>query len=299
MRLDSFDLNLLVAFDTLLSEGSVTRAAERLNVTQSAMSASLKRLRHAFQDELLVLQGKKMVPTPLALTLAPEISDALTMLRSLISSGARFDPATSERSFRIAASDYITTVLLAPLIRMLEINAPSIRIDMTLPSEASSERLANADYDLLITPEEFTDPNHPTELLLEERHVIVGAADNPIFARPITLESFAETGLVVVRIDGRNTFVENALDRIGVARKIEVHAPSFIQVPWLLAGTRRIALMHERLARLMAPGLKLRIAEAPFEVPPMREMIQYHATRERDEGLSWLRSKLKEFARDA
>src|SRR3569623_554957 len=152
MRLDSFDLNLLVAFDTLLSESSVTRAAQRLNVTQSAMSASLKRLREAFQDDLLVLQGKKMVPTPLALTLGPEISEALTMLRSLISSGARFDPATSERRFRIAASDYITTVLLAPMISTLERDAPSIRIDLTLPTEGSSERLANADFDLLITP---------------------------------------------------------------------------------------------------------------------------------------------------
>jgi DNA-binding transcriptional LysR family regulator len=263
------------------------------------MSASLKRLREAFQDDLLVLQGKKMVPTPLAVTLAPEISEALTMLRSLISSGARFDPATSERRFRIAASDYITTVLLAPLIATLERDAPSIQIDLTLPSEGSSERLANADYDLLITPEEFTDLKHPTELLLEERHVVVGAADNPIFSRPITLESFAETGQVAVRIDGRNTFVENALDRIGVGRRVEVHAPSFIQVPWLLSGTRRIALMHERLARLMAPSLNLRIAEAPFDVPPMREMIQYHATRERDEGLSWLRSRLRAFAGDA
>ena len=299
MRLDSFDLNLLVAFDTLLSESSVTRAAQRLNVTQSAMSASLRRLRDAFQDELLVLQGKKMVPTPLALTLAPEISEALTMLRSLISSAARFDPATSERRFRIAASDYITTVLLAPMISTLERDAPSIRIELTLPTEGSSERLANADFDLLITPQEFTDPTHPTELLLEERHVVVGAADNPIFARPITAESFAEAGQVAVRIDDRNTFVDNVLDRLGVARRIEVHAPSFIQVPWLLAGTCRIALMHERLARVMAPGLNLTIAEPPFAVPPMREMIQYHATRERDEGLNWLRSKLKQFVSDA
>lgn len=296
MRLDSFDLNLLVAFDTLLRECSVTRAATRLNVTQSAMSASLKRLREAFQDDLLVLQGKKMVPTPLALTLAPEIGDALRMLRSLISSGTQFDPSLSERRFKIAASDYITAVLLAPFLAALAVDAPTVRIDLTLPKEDSSDRLANGDYDLLIAPEDFTDLAHPSEFLLEERHVVVGAADNPVFAAPMTTAAFARAGQVAVRIDGRNTFIDNALDRAGAMRRVEVYTPSFIQVPWLLANTHRIALMHERLAQLMAPSLGLHIVDAPFDLPPMREVIQYHSTRERDEGLSWLRARLRTFA---
>ncbi|MEG3164022.1 LysR family transcriptional regulator [Sphingomonas sp. PB2P19] len=298
MRLDRFDLNLLVALEVLLTERSVTRAAARLNVTQSAMSASLKRLRDAFQDDLLILHGKMMVPTPHALALAPEIGAAIAMLRNLIASGSRFDPATSERRFRIAASDYITTVLIVPLLKALETVAPRIRLDITLPREDTSDGLANGVYDLSITPPEFSDARHPTELLFEERHVVVGSATNPLFHRPLTMEDFLAAGHVAVQIDGRNPHIENTLQDIGVVRRVEVNAPSFIQVPWLLPGTMRIALMHERLARLMAPGLSLALADPPFRIPQMREMMQYHSTRERDEGLSWLRATLRDMAAD-
>lgn len=298
MRLDNFDLNLLVAFDALMAERSVTRAAQRLNLTQSATSASLKRLRDAFQDELLVLHGKTMVPTPHALALSPEISEAITMLRNLISLAAGFDPQTSERRFCIVASDYITTVLIVPLLRILQHEAPSIRLDIMLPRDDTSDRLSKGEYDFVITPMEFTDPRHPTELLWEERHVIVGWKENPLFSRPITLVDYANAGHVTVQIDGRNTFIENTMAQLGLARRVEVNAPSFIQVPSLLSGTMRLALMHERLALAMAPGLHLRTAEPPFEIPVMREVIQFHSTRERDEGLRWLRGKLTALAAD-
>ena len=99
-----------------------------------------------------------------------------------------------------------------------------------------------------------------------------------------------------VRVDERNTFIENAFDRLRIERRIEVHAPSFIQVPWLLQGTRRLALMHERLARLMAPGLNLKIVDPPMVLPVMREILQYHSSRRNDAGLTWLRARLADFA---
>jgi len=296
VRLDNFDLNLLVAFDALLAERNVTRAARRLNVTQSAMSASLKRLRDAFRDPIMIQHGRSMVPTPHALALAPEVARAIATLRGLISAGTAFDPATADRRFKIAASDYITTVLLVPLLRTLEREAPFVRLDVTLPTDATSARLANGDYDLILTPEEFADANHPSELLFEERHVVVACARNPQLGETITPEEFSRSGHVAVMIDGHNTFIEDALERLGIARRIEVRAPSFIQVPWLLPGTRRIALMHERLARLMAPGLDLKLIDPPFRLPMMREVLQYHSSRQKDAGLSWLRTRLKELA---
>ena len=298
MRLDNFDLNLLVAFDALLAERNVTRAARRLNVTQSAMSASLKRLREALGDSILVQHGRSMVPTPHAAALAPEVASTIATLRSLISAGTAFDPATADRRFRIAASDYITTVLLVPLLRSLEHEAPFVRLDVTLPADATSARLANGDYDLILTPEEFAEPSHPTELLFEERPVVVACARNRQLRARITPEQFARAGHVAVMIDGHNTFIEDALDGLGIARRIEVRAPSFIQVPWLLPGTCRIALMHERLARLMAPGLDLKVIEPPFPLPVMREVLQYHSSRQKDAGLSWLRAKLRQLAKE-
>ncbi|MGV3555773.1 MAG: LysR family transcriptional regulator [Croceibacterium sp.] len=296
MRLDNFDLNLLVAFDSLLEQRSVTGAAQRLNVTQSAMSASLKRLRQAFQDELLVQEGRTMVPTPAALALAPKVSDAIVTLRSLISAGTGFDPATSQRRFRIVGSDYVTTVLLAPLLRELAAEAPGIGFDITLPAEDSSERLAKGAFDLVLTPQEFTSKDHPAEGLFEECHVVVGWSGNPAMTSPLDLAEFALAPQVAVRVDGRNTYIENELERMGLKRQVEIYAPSFVQVPQFLTGTMRIALMHERLARLMAPSLSLVITDPPLAIPPMREMMQYHATRAEDAGLSWLRGRLRDLA---
>jgi LysR family nod box-dependent transcriptional activator len=299
MRLDHFDLNLLVAFDVLLEERSVTRAARRLNVTQSAMSAALKRLREAFQDELLVLHGKRMVPTPHALTLAPEVGTAIARLRSLIATGTGFDPATSKRRFRVDTSDYITTVLLAPLIGILHEQAPGIRLDLALPSSDSNRRLEDGEVDLLITPDEFMEPDHPRELLFEERHVVVGWKGNPIFAGELTVDSYLASGHVAVRIFDRDTFIESILSKQAPDRQIEVIAQSFIQVPWLLRGTSRLSVMHERLARVAAPVFDLAFADAPFVLPVMREMMQYHVTRSSDAGLVWLRDRLKLFAQAA
>jgi DNA-binding transcriptional LysR family regulator len=291
--MDGFDLNLLLAFEVLVDERSVTRAARRLNVTQSAMSASLKRLREALDDPILLQHGKAMMPTSHALALAPEVSAAIAGLRLLIQPSTGFDPAVSSRVFRIAASDYIATVLLAPLLRLLEREAPAIRLEISLPDHSTPERLAKGEFDLLLTPEEFVEPEHPAELLFDERHVVVACRRNPLMNSPLTIEAFAAAGHVAVQIDGRNTYIENELNRRGLERRVEVHAPSFIQAPWLLPGTRRIALMHERLAKLMAPAIGLRIAALPFEVSAMREMMQFHSASRADEGLNWLRERLR------
>ncbi|WP_417318715.1 LysR family transcriptional regulator [Emcibacter sp.] len=296
MRLDNFDLNLLVAFNVLLEERNVTRAAERLNVTQSAMSAALRRLREALQDEILVQHGKKMIPTSHALELAPEISATIVQLRNVISAGTGFDPKASQRLFRIAASDYITTVLIVPLLKILREEAPGIKVDLSLPRPEATEMFIDGELDLFLTPEEFLTDEHPRELVFEERHVVVGWSENPVMKHPMTQEAFFSSGHVAVLISGGETYVERALRDRGLRRSVEVTAPSFIQVPWLLTGTMRLALMHERLARLMAPALSLTIAETPFELPVMREMMQFHTARKKDAGLQWLCHKLKTLA---
>lgn len=296
MRLDNFDLNLLIAFNVLLEERSVTRAARRLNLTQPAASAALKRLREAFHDEILVQHGKKMIPTPHAMDLAPRVREAMLQLRSLISAGVTFNPAASERRFQIEASDYITTVLIVPLLEILQREAPGIRLDLSLPDQGSFERMASGHLDLLLTPEQFLGSEHPKELLFEERHVLVGCSGNPLMQRRISERDFLESGHIAVRIAGRDTFIESALRERDITRRIEVTVPSFIQAPWLLSGTNRLALMHERLARIVAPSLSLVIADAPIELPVMREMMQYHAARSSDAALSWLRGKLLELA---
>ena len=296
MRLDNFDLNLLMAFEALMQERSVTRAAERLNVTQSAMSASLKRLRESFQDDILVQHGKKMIPTQHALALSQEVSNVLIRLKSLIASSTRFDPATSKRRFRVVASDYITTVLIAPLVERLQVEAPGVKLELTHPGNSSNTQLEAGEIDLILTPDTFLEGDHPRELLFEETFVIVGAKNNPLVKEPMSREAYLQGGHVIVRMSNQPTFVERELQNIVPERRIELTAQSFIQVPWLLSGTNHLSVMHERLARVSAPVFGLALATPPFPLPKMREMMQHHMARTDDAGLSWLRRRMIEFA---
>lgn len=296
MRLDQFDLNLLIAFDVLIEERSVTRAAQRLNLTQSAMSAALKRLRESFSDEILVQHGKRMVPTAAALSLAPDIAAALLNMRGILASGMRFEPASSQRTFRIVASDYITTVLLGPALGILHREAPHIRIDITLPRSDILELLDDGEIDLLISPEQFLSPDHPRELLFEERHVVVGCATNPVMQRPLDTHTYFASGHVATSVSRDGTFIDNYLRGQGEQRRVEVVCAAFSQVPWIVAGTTRLALMHTRLARELAPRLGLLIQEPPFPLPVMREMMQFHSARKMDRGLAWLCERIQAVA---
>ena len=293
MRLDNFDLNLLVALHALLEECNVTRAAERLHLSQPAMSAALRRLRLAFNDDILVAHGKTMVPTSHAQSLAPIVAQALVSMQSLVSSSTVFDPQTSQRRFQIATSDYISTVLIAPLLASLERDAPSVRLEITAVNVDSAPMLERGMIDFMLTPEQFLSPDHPRQLLFEERHVVVGWKDNPVLSRPLTEEAYYSCGHVAVEIAGRPSFAEERLRSGGDRRRIELVASSFTIVPWMLPGTRRLAIMHERLAQVMLPILPLAVAPLPFAMAPMREMIQFHNARTSDGGLQWMLQRIK------
>jgi len=298
MRLDQFDLNLLIAFDVLVAERSVTKAAAKLHMTQSAMSAALKRLRESLNDDILTQHGKKMIPTARALALAPQVSQAIQMLRNLLATATNFDPAHSRRRFRIAASDYITAVLIIPLLARLHGQAPWVDIEVRLPDSSSRQAMDDGDLDLMLTPQQYLAPYHPSDLLFSERHVVVGCASNPVLQQPLTPETFASCGHVAVQIQGQPTFIEAALKATGDPRRIEVVASSFLQVPWMLRNTSRLALIHERLAHQLIAPFSLALADCPIELPVMNEMMQFHSARENDPGLCWLRQQLLTIARE-
>lgn len=295
MRFRGLDLNLLVAFNSLLETRSVSRAAEQLNLSQPAMSAALARLRGYFGDEILVAKGKRMYPTAYAEALLPQVQQALAGIDALISTSTEFDPRTSKRTFRIAASDYLMVAVLVPFIADLAERAPGIRIENIMPSDDSVAQIGEGKLDLLIAPEQFVSPEHPSELLLEERHVVVGWDRNPLVAkRFISEDEFSAAGHVMVAFGRHRTlsFADRQMERLGKQRRIEAVTASFATVPWLLRRSSRIAVMHERLAKAMAEHFPIRSAPIPFDFPIMREMIQYHEARRTDDGLAWLRSGL-------
>lgn len=296
MRFKGLDLNLLVALDVLLETRSASATAKQLNLSQPAVSAALARLRDYFRDDLLVVSGKRMYPTAYAEALAPMLKACLRDLDGLVSSSSAFEPATAQRSFTIVGSDYVTAVVLAPLIVRLAREAPNIRLQIFNPNEDSNAQLAEGKIDLLIAPTGYNHPDHPADLLYEERHVIAGWNGNPLFSRSsLTEADIFGSGHVAVTIGGRAralSFADRQLTLMGKVRRVEAATSSFTAVPWLLKDTMRLSFMHERLARVMAEHLPLTYAPIPFEFPLMPEMIQYHSARAEDQGLAWLRRQL-------
>jgi LysR family transcriptional regulator, nod-box dependent transcriptional activator len=173
LDLHRFDLNLLVTLDALLTEKNVTRAGMRMNLSQSAMSGALARLRDFFQDELLVPMGRKMVLTPLAEDLVQPVRDVLLQIQSTIASKPHFDPSTSTRHFTLAVSDYVISVLMVDFIRNIRCQAPSITFELRPVGQGASEGIESGKLDFLIAPEPFVSAVHPKEILFEDTHTCV------------------------------------------------------------------------------------------------------------------------------
>ena len=298
MRFKGLDLNLLLALDVLIEERSVSRAAERLNLSQPAMSAALGRLRHYFNDPILGLHGKKMIPTAHALQLRPMLRNLLGNVDAMITASTLFDPATSTRRFRIASSDYLATVLLSKVVPILQAVAPGVTIDLIAPTEAMVVQFDQGQLDLVITPQEHIAPGHPADLLFEERQVVVGWSGNPVFARTMTADDFYAAGHVAVAIGTvrPQSFAETQLRAMSRERRIEIQVFSFLLAPEMLLETNRLTIMHERLAKMFAARIAITYVAPPFAFPVMREMIQYHRTRAGDVGLHWLIDQIKAVA---
>jgi LysR family nod box-dependent transcriptional activator len=290
VRLKGLDLNLLIALDVLLEEGSVSRAAERLHLSQPAASAALGRLRDYFKDEILVLHGKQMIPTSYAESLRPEVKRILEKVDAVIAMSVEFDPLRSERVFRVMAADYINVVLLIPLAAKLATIAPNVRLDIQLPDDVVTADFERGDVDLTLVPEQFLSALHPSELLFVEPHVVVGWKDNPVFQRPFTIEDFYAASHVGVRIGPTRvpSFTESYLVAMERKRKMAAYVPNFSLMPWFLLGTMRLAVMQQRLAQAFEAIMPLQTRPLPFEIPTMRLMAQYHRARAADQGLRWL-----------
>jgi DNA-binding transcriptional LysR family regulator len=189
--------------------------------------------------------------------------------------------------------------VLVPLAKRLAATAPNIQLEILQPNEESVPGLERGKLDLLITPEPYLAAWHPSELLFEEEQVVVGWAQNPVFKHGLTEADFYAAGHVTVAMGSARTpaFADSHLQHLAHNRRVEVAVASFASAPWFLVGTSRLAVLHQRLARAMAPMFDLAVAPVPFAFPRLREMIQFHEARAQDAGLKWLRAELIEVAR--
>ena len=301
MRFNKLDLNLLVALDAMLSLKSISRAAEQLNLSQSAMSNALARLREHLDDELLVQVGRKMELTPRAESLQDAVRDVLVRVDTTISAKPVFQPATSDREFRLFVSDYSMVTLMPHLLALAAQASHSVRFHF-LPQQNQPQRLLDrGEADLLVIPQIYCSPDHPTDKLLDETFCCVvwqgGQLATPerAPAGKLHLDTFRSAGHVVFQPPGgTHTFEGAAMQKHGVARRVEVSTFSFVGALSLVVGTNRVATVHRRLAAYGSQFLPLKVLEPPFELPLMTQVVQWHQYRTTDPGLVWLRGLLQQ-----
>ncbi len=297
MRFNKLDLNLLVALDVLLSTQNVSRAAEQMALSQSAMSNALARLREYFQDELLVQVGRRMELTPRAETLREAVRDVLLRVGTTITAQPEFKPSQAEREFTLFVSDYTMQILLPEVLKTAAKLAPNVSFRFLPQVDQPQRSLEQGEVDLLIIPETFASAEHPTSVLYEEEFVCLVWSRGRFARRPITLEDYLETGHVVMQPGTSSRSYESTMLKAqGVERRVEVMTYSFMALPYLVVGTQRIATVHRRLAEQACRHLPLKYWPSPVKAKPMRQCLQWHKYRAQDPGLSWLRELIMQTA---
>lgn len=293
MRFQRLDLNLLVALDALLTERSVSLAAERICLSQSATSSALGRLREYFGDELLVVKGRSMVLTARAEGLVEPVKAVLEQIRSTIAVTPPFDPATSDRVISLMASDYMTEVVLTTALRDIARAAPHMRFEIS-PMGDAIESLERGGIDILLTIDYALSPDHPSQILFEDDYVVVGWKDSPAMQGKMTRENYFSLGHVTTRFGKARVpaFDDWFMRRQTQQRRVEIIAPSFLSVASLLIGSDRITTMHRRLANRVVEQFPLVMKPVPFEIPPIREAAQWHISNNNDPAIRWVVERL-------
>mgnify|MGYP000002575770 CR=1 FL=1 len=297
MNLRQIDLNLLVALDVLLTERNVTRAGERLCLSQSAMSSTLARLRHTFDDELLVRVGRQLELTAYAEEIAAPVRQCLQQLDDMLNAKRAFEPSSSSRLFRIAATDYAVMLMLAPLVNRLQQLAPGVSVQFVKLDSAARERLADGDIDFCIMPEgvETALPSSnlfkdPWVCILSDQHQSVGAQ--------LTLEEFMAQPHMAFDIDdeGHASVADEHLLRKGYRRNIVATTASLTNAPFLLQGTAMLAMVPRRLAERLRVAAGIRLLELPLEVPPLAERLVWNPRFTQSQPHIWMREQIASIA---
>ncbi|MFD6191506.1 LysR family transcriptional regulator [Streptomyces sp. NPDC060275] len=289
MNLSRLDLNLVVALRALLEERNVTRAGQRVGLSQPAMSAALSRLRRHFDDDLLARVGGHYELTALGQVLLDRVATAYDLLERLFASQPDFDPAKESREFKLVASDYAVAVFGAELARVVHQEAPGIRLRFAqtpITVVDATDALLSTTDGLLMPHGVISD--FPATDLYQDRWVFLVADDHPsIDGRP-TREDLARLPWVTYQRTYDAPAVRQ-LGMLGIEPRVEVSVDSFQIMPLLVAGTRRIALIQARLARLLAPLAPVRVVEPPYEAVPLREAMWWHPVHTHDAAHIWLR----------
>jgi DNA-binding transcriptional LysR family regulator len=302
VNLDRFDLNLLVAFEALMTDGQVTRAARRLHITQPALSSALARLRTAFDDQLFVKDGKSMRPTLRARELDPLIREALEKVRHAIGRPS-FRPETAAVTVWIATSDDLELTLISKVLTRLRALAPGINLAIRRVSgvfELPSQELASGALDMAIGPFPQS-PHHSTGVIVAaplytDRLVCVVREKHPNIKRTLSPTQFLEASHVVVYYPPGGVGIVDQLliQRGGQRRKVAMEVPHFITAVFAAGRTDLLATVNSRIGDHLRRAAGVRVLPFPFESPKMNYSLYWHGRQTADPAHTWLRQVIIE-----
>jgi DNA-binding transcriptional LysR family regulator len=298
MRFNRLDLNLLIGLDVLLDECSITRAARRLCLSQSAASGILARLREYFGDELLVQSGRRMVPTPLALSLKEPVRDILVRIQRTVETAVEFSPEATSRHFRVVASDYVSSVVMTHLAAHINNVAPFVTMEILQPTERSMAQMERGEIDILLMPERYLSRSYPSEVLFSDRFSCIAWQGNTEVGESLSQDDYLRLGHVATSFGSHQQFgfEEDFFRRIGLNRRIEVVCATFNLLPQFVVKTRRVATLQHQLAQQLARYYPVRVLEPPVAIPRIVECMQWHPSNQHDPAHVWLRSMLRHAA---
>ena len=289
VSLSGLDLNLVLSLRALLEERNVTHAGQRVGLSQPAMSAALARLRRHFDDDLLSRVGKQYELTALGRALLDRTSTACDLLERVFSSRADFAPGSEEYEFTLLTSDYALAVFGAELARTVHAEAPGVRlrfqrtpIDVT---EDTAPLLSTADG--LLMPRGIIS-GFPAVDLFTDRWAFLVAETNDEVGDQLTMDDLARLPWVVYQ-RAYDAPAARQLSMLGVEPRVEIFVDSFQALPFLVAGTRRIALVQQRLAELLRGVAAVRLMEPPYAAVPLQEALWWHPVHTHDAAHIWLR----------
>ncbi|MGE7413290.1 LysR family transcriptional regulator [Methylobacterium tarhaniae] len=301
MNWDAFDFKLLIVFDAIMRERHVTRAGERLGLSQSAVSHALQRLRRALGDELFVRGPDGMAPTPRAVELAEPVRRALAEIEGALNQD-RFDPAISTASFRLVLNNTAAVVLAAPIAGWIGSRAPALSLHMSPSGTVRVDDLLDrGDVDLAIVGAGRVEGERfAAATLIRDGFAVVARRGHPALAEPLTYERLAGLSHLVVSSTGDDVgFLDAALSRRGLPpRRVAMAAP-FLSAAPILAGSDLVAVMAERIARTLATVHPVACRPLPPDpdLPVTRSVLVWARRVERHPGHAWLRRQVVDCAR--
>ncbi|MBE2253231.1 MAG: LysR family transcriptional regulator [Myxococcus sp.] len=292
------DLNLLTTLRHLLATGSVTATAERMRLSQPAVSRALARLRAALHDPLFVRDGRALVPTPRARALQPELEALLTRLDDLLVSGVGFEPSTTQRTFVVATSDYGASVLMQPLLRRLARDAPGLTVRLVQVGDGAEAALSSGTWDLLWAPQRPMSQAVVWTKLCDEGFSFVLRAGHPMARGPLTLARYLSIPQLALSPEGKpGNPLDEALERLGHRRRLVAHVPTFAVVPGLVAQSDLGAVLPDRIIALHAAPWGLVARALPFVVKGFTMQQAWHERHRHDAGHAWFRKLVVEVSR--